>query len=599
MKKFLKLLTLALSLCLLVSTFSIPTDAVTYATYRACQNSAHSSYVSSIYYKNYHRVPLTGDQRTDVVALALSQTGYKESSSLSNLGGVTSGGYGNYTEYNYNMGRWMNGDSGYSYDWCATFCSWALYQARCTNQTSLNDWCRNHYYDTDYIWREVGCPTWAQQLRYCGYFKYSAHNGGSYKPQPGDLIFYDWDGGSSGEDHIGIVVYSDNSKVYTIEGNTSDAAGLEANGGGVYFKSYSLNYGYISGYGVLPYKTNSSVPAIDYSGNNPTPGLYIAAGGSKSVYSTATATSASYTLPRFSLVDVTEIASNGRLKATCTINGSTVVGYIENNSTRIVQISTSQVDGLNEALTAAESIYIGDYSEDVLSQIRTAYTNGKALLNSSSSTHEQRKAAAETLNNLIAKSGQGTLVSDGVYITAYNTKIVTSNCNIFTPSFGTITATNANHKWTTNVLAKFDTSKNAYVIKSITPAQGANTPDVTLASDEILIVMHQDTTNSACNSNKNAAVLANAKVGDILTFYGADPSKTTMSCAAYFTFETGFVPGDASGDDLISTADCLIVETFISSGVASDEVLLRADIDGDGIVSSTDLLAISKICNGQ
>ena len=62
------------------------------------------------------------------------------------------------------------------------------------------------------------------------------------EPEVGDLIIF------GNCDHIGIVTDYDNSRVYTIEGNTSGATGLVANGGGVAAKSYSRNSSYIKCY---------------------------------------------------------------------------------------------------------------------------------------------------------------------------------------------------------------------------------------------------------------------------------------------------------------------------------------------------------------
>lgn len=61
-------------------------------------------------------------------------------------------------------------------------------------------------------------------------------------PQVGDLVFF-------GDcDHIGIVEYVDNECIYTIEGNTSDAAELIVNGGQVAKKSYFKTSKYIKAY---------------------------------------------------------------------------------------------------------------------------------------------------------------------------------------------------------------------------------------------------------------------------------------------------------------------------------------------------------------
>ncbi len=599
-KVFIKVLAAVLAVCTLVSCVVFTSSAETYVTYRTGANSASSAYKGSRFYSNLMKVPLTGDGRTDVVAVAMSQVGYEEGNSTSGFSGTT-GGSNNYTEYCYNMGDWGSGYGGSSYAWCATFVSWALYQSRCTNQMGYSDWCRKHTGDKSYIWCEVSCSQWANQLRRYGYFKYSAQNGGTYKPQPGDLIFFDWAGGSSGEDHIGIVVYSDSSKVYTIEGNTSDSAGLEDNGGGAYFKSYSLSYGYITGYGVLPYKSVSSVPDIDYSGANPTPGLYMAATSSKYVYPTATSTSYSHTIPKYSMFEVTDIASNGMLKVKATISGSTVTGYIKNNSDRAVQISSTQIDGLSDAMVAAEAIYYADYSESILAQIRSKYAEAKTLSSSSSATYAQKKACADQLNALVARKGEGTLAPEGLYVTAYNKKVVSEDCIIFTPSFGTITAATANHKWTHNVIAKWDAKENAYLISSITSPQGENIKDVTLASDEILIAVHVEGAATATHSDENYAALTKAKKGDKLTFYGTNPKTPTSSVGMYFTIETIATPGDLDGDKQISTTDFLIMRKHVSGkNTLTSDYTFRADLDGNGAINTTDLVILrKKLANKQ
>lgn len=325
------LLLLALVLPLLPT--SLPVSA---ADYVKGANDASSSYKSGIYYERLLSVPLTGDGRTDVLAVALSQLGYCEGHESGAFSGTVQGS-NNFTEFNFNMGDFGQGYGTNNYHWCASFVSFCLLQARCHTQNRIADWCRKHEGDAKYIWREVSCNKWASQLRTCGYFKDSAAFDGDYTPIPGDLIFFTASG--TLESHIGLVLYSDAEKVYTVEGNTSDAAGLDDNGGGVYMKSYSLDSSYIRGYGILPYEVNNTATPIDYSGRALTPGLYVAT-TNKYVYTSETTASHSWVLPRFSTFSVTEIAGNERVKATCVIDGKTVTGYIKNNSDRIVQISS-------------------------------------------------------------------------------------------------------------------------------------------------------------------------------------------------------------------------------------------------------------------
>ena len=54
---------------------------------------------------------------------------------------------------------------------------------------------------------------------------------------------------SGNAQHTGLVYKVDNKYVYTIEGNTSSAKGVVANGGCVRLKQYALNYNRIMGYG--------------------------------------------------------------------------------------------------------------------------------------------------------------------------------------------------------------------------------------------------------------------------------------------------------------------------------------------------------------
>ena len=67
-------------------------------------------------------------------------------------------------------------------------------------------------------------------------------------PQPGDVIFF-YSKDKSQIQHQGLVRKVDSSKVYTLEGNTSSASGVVANGGAVAKKSYSLSYDRLAGFG--------------------------------------------------------------------------------------------------------------------------------------------------------------------------------------------------------------------------------------------------------------------------------------------------------------------------------------------------------------
>ncbi len=342
-RNYIKILSLALSALLLALALVAPVSAL---DYKKGTNSASAAYKVSEYYEKLTSIALTGDGRTDLIAVALSQLGYTEGNENGAFGGSENGS-DNFTEYNYNMGSFGSGYGGRDYPWCASFVSFCLLQSGTHNQTKISDWCRKNEGDANYIWREVSCNRWAKQLRTCGYFENSARFGGDYIPIPGDLIYFTEDGKL--ESHIGIVLFCDGEFVYTVEGNTSSSNGLEANGGGVYVKSYSLSSAYIRGYGVLPYKVNNSIYHIDYSGAHPTAGTYIST-TEKCIYPTENASTYTHLIPKYSFFEVTEIADNGRLKVLCELGGSRVEGYIKNNSDRVIQISSTETPKAFEAL---------------------------------------------------------------------------------------------------------------------------------------------------------------------------------------------------------------------------------------------------------
>ena len=112
------------------------------------------------------------------------------------------------------------------------------------------DWCLIQTFGLETAWKMTG-----QELRGLGAgctfsAQYYAKIGRLYtdNPKPGDQIFFSRDNGASMY-HTGLVEKVENGYVCTIEGNTSSAYGVVANGGGVSRKRYPLSYGQIGGYG--------------------------------------------------------------------------------------------------------------------------------------------------------------------------------------------------------------------------------------------------------------------------------------------------------------------------------------------------------------
>lgn len=97
---------------------------------------------------------------------------------------------------------------------------------------------------------ECGCEKMIELFKKLG----SWQENDAYVPQPGDVIFYDWDDSGSGDnrgysDHVGIVEKVSSSTITIIEGNMSNAVGR---------RNLKVNARYIRGYGVPKYKDGGS-----------------------------------------------------------------------------------------------------------------------------------------------------------------------------------------------------------------------------------------------------------------------------------------------------------------------------------------------------
>ena len=105
-------------------------------------------------------------------------------------------------------------------EWCACFVSW------CYGQMGLSE-------PRFAACQSQGIP-WFQSHGQWGARGYD-------NLAPGDAIFFDWDMDGSA-DHVGIVIGTDGSRVYTVEGNSGDACKI---------RSYDVNYECIKGYGLM------------------------------------------------------------------------------------------------------------------------------------------------------------------------------------------------------------------------------------------------------------------------------------------------------------------------------------------------------------
>ena len=174
-----------------------------------------------------------------LIEVAESQVGYLEKASPYNLDSFTgNAGYNNYTKYARDLYNEIGSPFVNGYAWCMSFVTWCFVKAFGLSEAKklLGGW-------TAY------CPTAVNY--FCNMGRFQRTN-----PKKGDVIFFYDSEGDAG--HVGIVYAVDSTTVYTIEGNTSSSSGVVPNGGGVYKKSYSINYSRIYGYGRPDYETEKS-----------------------------------------------------------------------------------------------------------------------------------------------------------------------------------------------------------------------------------------------------------------------------------------------------------------------------------------------------
>lgn len=189
-----------------------------------------------------------------VIEVALAEVGYLEKSAKayynnpSVLDDKTSGaGYDNYTKYGRDMHKVYPTIMDFPAYWCDSFVDWCFYKA-------------------------YGIST-AKSLLGGNFDDYTVASAQMYKnknawysyPKIGDQVFFK---NSTRICHTGIVYNVDSNMVYTIEGNTSGASGVTANGGGVCKKSYPIGYYGIAGYGRPNYDVNTNTEHKEIGVNN-------------------------------------------------------------------------------------------------------------------------------------------------------------------------------------------------------------------------------------------------------------------------------------------------------------------------------------------
>ena len=132
----------------------------------------------------------------------------------------------------------------YTDEWCATFVSAVSIKLGYT----------------DIIPTECSCQQMIERLKAIGCWKENENR----TPNPGDIVFYDWEDNGVGDNkgtpnHVGIVEKVSDGKITVIEGNYdgTDADRID----GVERRVIAVNGKYIRGYGVPKYDNPAATPA--------------------------------------------------------------------------------------------------------------------------------------------------------------------------------------------------------------------------------------------------------------------------------------------------------------------------------------------------
>lgn len=218
MKHYIRKILALLLAVLLLGSVTLPAGAVS-MTYRPTR-----AFTESRYYQELTAVELTGNYRTDLLNVALSQVGYHEGASEPDRNGYNLKSDKNWTEYGY----YCECDG---FAWCAMFVSWCARQAQLPKSlVSDSRVARAYAFNVPFEYKE------------------------DYRPAAGDIVFF----AEPGEvwSHVGVVLKVTETGLYTVEGNSQDM---------VRVKFYKFDDEYIKGYG--PYLSDPCDEAAVNIGN--------------------------------------------------------------------------------------------------------------------------------------------------------------------------------------------------------------------------------------------------------------------------------------------------------------------------------------------
>lgn len=252
----------------------------------------------------------------EVIKLAKAEVDYLEKKSNKDLDSKTANvGDNNYTKYARDLDKisgFYNGKK-QGFAWCDVFVDWLFVQA----------------FGAENAKRLLCQPDKSAGAGCNSSMKYYKSKKQFYtSPKVGDQIFF-YNSELTEASHTGIVIACDNNYVHTIEGNTSSASGVVANGGCVRQKKYDLTYKRIAGYGRPDYDVKATSTVVTVTDpNNIKIGDIVEFTGTKH-YLTKNVKTGSVCKPGKAKVTAIAVGAHPYHLIRVTGGGSTVYGWVD------------------------------------------------------------------------------------------------------------------------------------------------------------------------------------------------------------------------------------------------------------------------------
>ncbi len=281
------------------------------------------------------------------------------------------------------------------------------------------------------------------------------------------------------------------------------------------------------------------------------------------------------------------------------VSGDYLLAYMK------LRYALSGKNALGDLMSEVAGITFSDYSEYVLSNLRTAYQNASSVFGNANATAAEVEAAYAELRTWYMLSGDVEIdgktystVDTGIYLTGLNLSILTNYCSIYTPGTN---VSGVNLNWSQVTLLRYSTDAEAFLIED--NFFGAGNPTMILSRlgfevvpDDCLVIGTHGDTGTAGESNRTLA--AKGTKGQMLVLYGIDLESNTTGVGAYFAFEkvpAKYPKGDIDGNGVLDAKDYMKLKRHVlSTYTLTEDEASRADVDNSGKIDARDYMMVKR-----